>query len=148
MELRKATMDDAEAILCWRNDETTRAGSFTQKIITLDTHKNWMKSKLSDEKCRMLMLVDGDELLGNIRLDLEGENSEIAEISYMINPECRGRGYGKDILRMVEKELPATVKVLTGFVKLENVASQKCFESSGYVRLSAGDVIGYIKLLV
>ncbi len=147
MELRRATMEDAEAILSWRNDETTRAGSFTQNIITLDSHKKWMERKLADKSCYMFMLTEGEELLGNIRLDLADGKGEIAEISYMINPLFRGKGHGKDILRLVEKELPPTVKALTGFVKNENEASMKCFEKNGYVRLSAGDIMGFIKLM-
>ena len=147
MKLRRATMDDAEAILKWRNDERTRAGSFTQNIISLDTHKKWMESKLMDSNCCLFILTEGDELLGNIRLDMEGESGEVGEISYVINPDHRGKGYGKVILRALEEEVPSWVRVLTGFVKTDNIASQKCFEALGYVKLNAGDVIGYIKLL-
>ncbi len=147
MELRRATMDDAEVILKWRNDERTRAGSFTQDIISLDSHKKWMKSKLEDSNCYLFILAEGDELLGNVRLDLTGENGEVGEISYVINPDHRGKGYGKEILRVLETAVPSCVRALAGFVKTDNVASQRCFEANGYVELSAGDVIGYIKLL-
>ena len=147
MELRRATMDDAEAILKWRNDERTRAGSFTQDIISLGSHKKWMKSKLNESKCYLFILTDGDDLLGNVRLDLTGEQGEVGEISYVINPDYRGNGYGKEILRVLEKSVPSGVRALAGFVKTDNVASQRCFEANGYAELSAGDVIGYIKLL-
>lgn len=147
MELRRATMDDAEVLLKWRNDEKTRAGSFTQNIISLDSHKRWLKSKLDDSNCHLFILTEGNELLGNVRLDVTGENGEVGEISYVINPDHRGKGYGKEILRTLEDVVPSGVKALAGFVKTDNVASQRCFEANGYVELSAGEVIGYIKLL-
>ncbi len=142
MELRKATIDDALLILSWRNDETTRLNSFQQDIILEEPHIEWMKRKLSDENCLMFMLTDDGDRVGHIRLDIE---KDTGEISYMISPQFRGRGYGKAILKLVEKERPDSVRALVGSVKAENIASQRCFEALGYEKSLENGVVWYTK---
>ena len=54
MKLRPAVMDDAEIVLEWRNDETTRNNSFSKDIISLDVHKKWYKNKLDDSLTKLV----------------------------------------------------------------------------------------------
>ncbi|WP_029231888.1 GNAT family N-acetyltransferase [Butyrivibrio sp. VCB2006] len=142
MQLRRATMDDALDVLVWRNDETTRQNSFTQDLISQEDHLKWFKRKLEDENCIMYILEDGTSV-GSIRLDV---TDNIGEISYMIAPDKRGKGYGKKILKLVEQTSEAgEIKSLVGFVNESNPASAKCFESNGYVKLIANNIYCYIK---
>ncbi len=152
MHLRKATIDDAKFMLDMRNDEVTRKNSFNQDIISYDSHVEWVKRKLSDDDCLMLVLMDSDEKIGSIRLDIAGDNSEIGEISYMIDPDKRGRGYGKAILELIETYANEEadnlkLKTLVGFVKNDNAGSARCFEDNGYTRLVAGDILCYMKVI-
>ena len=147
MKLRKAVMDDAELILKWRNDEKTRENSFSSDVIALEDHIKWLSRKLEDPKCHMFMLEDDGESVGNIRLDVL-DKDDVGEISYMIAPDKRGKGYGKKILALVEEEARSKgIKVLTGLVKDENVASRKCFENAGYACASGGTIAAYIKTM-
>jgi spore coat polysaccharide biosynthesis protein SpsF len=140
--LRRATMEDAEDILRWRNDETTRANSFTRDKIDLVTHKKWLEKKLSQPGCYMFILMNGDDKVGNIRVEKE---EDAGEISYMIAPEHRGRGYGKKIIALVEKEMPPEVKTLIGLTLKENEVSGKCFLANGYTSSDAEDALCYSK---
>ncbi|WP_158589495.1 GNAT family N-acetyltransferase [Butyrivibrio sp. CB08] len=140
--LRRATMEDAEDLLRWRNDETTRANSFTKDVIDLDSHKKWLSKKLSQSDCHLFVMMDGDEKVGNIRVDVEGD---VGEISYMIAPKKRGRGYGKKIIALVEKEMPAEVKTLIGLTLKDNKVSGRCFLANGYTASDAEDALCYSK---
>ena len=149
MQLRRATMDDALDVLAWRNDETTRKNSFNQEEISEENHLKWFKRKLDDNSCLMFILEDQDCPVGSIRLDI---TDDIGEISYMIAPDQRGRGLGKEILKLIESrqeldgcETGHRIQSLVGFVNEDNVASAKCFENNGYTKLVAGDIACYIK---
>jgi spore coat polysaccharide biosynthesis protein SpsF len=85
-----------------------------------------------------------DAKAGHIRLDYQ---NDVAEISYMIAPDHRGKGYGKEILRLIEQDAPEGIKVLVGFTLPGNEGSRKCFADNNYRELTAGDVICYIKPL-
>ena len=143
--LRKATIEDAQDILRWRNDPTTRENSFTKNKISLMSHMNWFGRKLADENCHIFILMDGEKKVGNIRVDV---TDEVGEISYMIAPDARGKGYGKKIIALLEEELrqeETGVKTLTAFTLKENMASARCFEVNGFSCEDAGDSLCYSK---
>jgi spore coat polysaccharide biosynthesis protein SpsF len=144
MYLRKATIDDAMDILAWRNDPQTRAASFNKEEIDPESHIKWFRGKLNDEDCELFILTAGQDKLGHIRVDISGSTGTI---SYMINPEHRGKGYGTEIIRLLDTAVDKKVSVLSAFVEKENTASQKCFEKNGYNRSEDGDAIKYTKLL-
>jgi len=140
--LRRATMEDALDILRWRNDETSRANSFNKDVIDLDSHKKWLSKKLSQKDCHMFIMMDGQDKVGNIRVDV---TDDAGEISYLIAPEKRGRGYGKKIIALIEKEMPYEVKTLMGLTLKTNDASGRCFLASGYTASDAEDALCYSK---
>jgi spore coat polysaccharide biosynthesis protein SpsF len=147
--LRPATIEDAEDILRWRNDPSTRENSFTKGEISLASHINWLTKKLANPDCHIFIMMDGKAKVGNIRVDVtEG----VGEISYMIAPECRGKGYGKKIIGMVEDALRSSggssvVKTLTAFTLKDNEASAKCFLANGYSYEDAEDSYCFSKSL-
>ena len=142
MKLRSATMEDAELILGWRNDDSTRASSFSGDVIALKEHIKWLSEKLSDENCIFYIALDGAVPVGSIRLDLAGN---IGEISYMIAPAERGKGYGREILRVLEENLPKGVDCLVGIVKMDNEASRRCFKYNGFSEFFAENTVCYVK---
>ena len=144
ISLRNATMEDALDILKWRNDEKSRENSFSKETINIPQHLEWYKKKMADPDCHLFILMDADAKAGHIRLDVNGD---VAEISYMIAPDHRGKGYGKEILRLVEQDVPDGIKVLVGFTLPGNEGSRKCFAAQDYRELTAGDVICYIKTI-
>jgi spore coat polysaccharide biosynthesis protein SpsF len=140
--LRKADMDDAGDVLSWRNDELTRENSFNHDRISLLSHMKWFEKKLSQEGTYMFILMDGQDKVGHIRVDV---TEDIGEISYMIAPAFRGRGYGSRAIALVEKEMPKEVHSLMGLTLKTNRASGRCFEKNGYTPSDAGDALCYSK---
>jgi len=143
LSLRKANMDDALDILKWRNDEKSIDGSFSKEKIAIPQHMEWYKKKLASDKCHMFILEEDGEKAGLVRVDQEGN---VGELSIMIAPEKRGRGFGNEIMALVEKHLPEGVNALVGFVLPDNHPSRKMYLANGYNEFIAGDITCYIKL--
>lgn len=142
--LRPANRDDAEIVLEWRNDKQTRENSFSKDVIDLDTHLKWFEGKLSDENCFFYILMDDEKRVGQIHID---RMNDIGEVSYMIAPDQRGKGYGKHIIKLIDGLMKDKVKVLVGLVEDSNTASRKCFEANSYSELSGGNLVCFVKTL-
>ncbi|WP_022765726.1 GNAT family N-acetyltransferase [Butyrivibrio sp. XPD2006] len=145
--LRNATIEDAQDVFNWRNDPTTRANSFNKDEIDLESHMLWFGKRLGRENTLMYILMNGNKKVGNIRIDIEGTTGEI---SYMIAPEARGKGYGKKILALLEKTLSESeagerINRLSGSVLKGNRASCRCFLANGYSETEQEDSYFFTK---
>ena len=144
MYLRDASIEDVEMIFEWRNDFATRCNSFSNNIIDMESHTKWFNRKLSETNCYLYILMDGEECVGQIRVDKVGD---VGEISYLIAPDKRGKGYGKQILKLVEQSVDENIKVMVGFVKIDNQPSRRCFIANNYSEFIEIDIVCYIKAL-
>ena len=145
--LRNATIEDAQDVFNWRNDPETRENSFNKEEIDLESHMLWFGKRLGRENTLMYILMNGNKKVGNIRIDIEGTTGEI---SYMIAPKARGKGYGKKILALLEKTLSETeagerINRLKGSVLKNNKASCRCFVSNGYTQSEEEDSYSFTK---
>ncbi|MBQ9360919.1 MAG: GNAT family N-acetyltransferase [Lachnospiraceae bacterium] len=132
ISLRKATIQDAELLFRWANDETVRRNSFSSRRIEWDEHLNWFKRVLNDEDVYQYILMNKDVPIGQIRLTV---NESEAEIGYSIDSAYRGKGFGSVMLKMAEEMLGRErpdVDRIVGRVKPENKASLAVFEGLGY----------------
>lgn len=139
LNLRNATEADAELLFCWRNEPETRANSFHTEPIPYEEHVAWLKAALQNSAQEIYIFCDGDVSIGQVRLSLEGDT---ATISYCIDAAYRAQGYGKEMLRCVENLCAerGTPKILRGYVKQKNIASQVIFESLGYSSVATSDI--------
>ena len=129
--LREASMEDAAIILEWRNDPVTVANSITKCGVTPEAHLKWMENVIQNPLRKLFILeVDGYPV-GQLRLDLK-ENS-IAEISYGLGADHRGKGYGRLLIEQAE-EMAATLGLteLNAEVLLHNKASSDIFRMLGF----------------
>lgn len=132
--LREATIDDAKKLFDWRNDKITRKNSFNQDMIGWDEHCNWLKQTLKLNEILIYILMINDVPVGTIRGKIE-KNKCI--ISFSIDKNYRKQGYGKLILLLFEENMINNYEAgifLIGFVKQENIASQKTFLKAGYIK--------------
>ena len=144
--LRKATVQDAELLFNWANDDVVRSNSIhSEKIIWAD-HLNWLDHKLSSSNILLILQV-GEQPAGQIRFDFDcQENGWL--IDYSISPDHRGKGLGKLIVAMgmaYLKKFP-----IIAYVKLNNGPSLKVFESLQFRReniysKNGNDLIKFIK---
>lgn len=144
--LREVTMADARLLLDWRNESSVRENSFHTEIIAYEEHVKWLSGKLADSDEIMKILMLGEETIGQIRLSKD-ENG--IEISYSIDKDFRGYGYGKEIIRLGEAALieKGYAGKLTALVKKGNKASQNIFLSLEYQEREKEEFFEYTKIL-
>lgn len=143
--LREISSDDCQLLFEWVNDSEVRKNSFSREPIPYETHVLWFQKKLEDSGCEIFIYMDGNEPVGQVRVDFE---EDAGLISYFIAKEFRGKGYGKKMLLAIETKIAERVGVLNAQVKKDNKASQLVFERLGYQRMEKEDMVSYKKYLV
>lgn len=123
MQLRPATIDDAEMLFTWRNDTLTREASINTDPVAWDSHVNWLRASLQSDKRKLLIAEAEGEPVGTVRFDYGDE----AEMSWTVSPTARGKGLGKHMVRAAIPNGP-----VIAHIKRENAASQRIAQFAGF----------------
>lgn len=145
--LRPVKPEDCDLLFGWANDGTVRQNAFNSRPIPYEEHKVWFEHKLNSDKSLIYIGYMGEEAVGQIRIDIEGDTGLI---DYSIAKEHRGRGYGTLFLERIVCVMEAggmKVKKLAGRVKPGNIASQKAFEKAGYSSSKNTEYVEYLRVL-
>lgn len=130
--LRKATLNDADMLLGWRNAVENRRYSLDQKIINQEEHVNWLTEILSDSKMFLLIAESDKKPLGVMRYDIIGST---ATVSIYLKPGEAGKGIGSAILQngciWLRQQVPS-VEIVEAKILSDNIASIKAFEKTGF----------------
>lgn len=100
MELRPLTPGDVQACGLWRNESL--ASLRTPEMSTYDSQARWFAS-LETPGCphRYWSLTEFDSLVGVGGLTYISWENRSAEISLIIDPSLRGKGYGKEAVSLL-----------------------------------------------
>jgi UDP-2,4-diacetamido-2,4,6-trideoxy-beta-L-altropyranose hydrolase len=134
---REAGMDDAELLWRWANDAETRRNAFSKATIPFEEHFAWLERRLRSDATRIWVFSHGDDPVGQVRFDIEGNR---AEIDIAVAPERRGRGYGKAMLTEAIDRLRAEhgARFTPRASVLEaNAASLRMFRACGFTEVGA-----------
>ncbi|MBN2014540.1 MAG: GNAT family N-acetyltransferase [Candidatus Altiarchaeota archaeon] len=132
--LRPAQKSDCEILLEWRNDPETRKYSFSSHKISAEEHSRWFDGVLVSKKRVLMMIMVGEERVGQVRFDIMDDDSE-AEINVTIAPAWRGKGLGSIALRKAcerffnERE---SLRCLRARIKKFNKASINAFHDASF----------------
>lgn len=128
----------------WCNDPECRKNSLQTHKITYEEHCAWFKNKMEDKNCYMYIAQIEDQPVGQIRVDVQDNEGRI---SYSVAKEHRGKGIGREMLSLIEKqnEVCNMVARFVATVKKDNIGSRRCFEKLGYKGSFNKDVYCYIK---
>jgi len=132
LRVRRVEPSDLMLIFSWANDPLTRTMSFTQKPITLDTHKCWFKRVLSNRNIRLLVVEIYESAnwhpIGQFRVN------EHREVSMSLAAEYRGRHLATPLINIGIKYLEPKLHKdnLIAYIKKDNIASVKSFEKAGF----------------
>lgn len=146
--LKRAHLNDCDLLFNWANDKETRKNSFNQSKISYEEHVAWFNSKMKSYTCAIFILNFDNISVGYVRIDIENKT---AVISYAIDENYRGRGLAEKMLALLEAELrneEKHIEKLIGYVKSDNIASQKIFEKLKYNKIIHDDYFEYYKLLL
>lgn len=132
LSIRPATIDDAELLWNWANDSSVREVSINPNPIPWDSHIKWFAERLNSSTTRFYILLEDSIPVGQIRYDMV--ENKAAEISFSIDGEHRGKGLGKEILRVTRETAwrDLDCESITAFVILGNEASRKAFERTDF----------------
>lgn len=130
--LREAVEADLDLLFDWANDPEVRRNSFSMAEIAYEEHRKWFLDLLQDGSRKQYIYMADQFPVGQIRVTIQADK---AEIGYSICKERRGRGYGKRMLALLQKQLLEDVpgvRTLAARVKGGNTASEHAFLDSGY----------------
>ena len=135
--LRPATMADADRLLAWRNDPETRANSWNTHAVTKEAHEQWLRRAVETPGVhgKYVFIAEADgQPVGTGRLEWTPGVHGI-EVSLMVAPEHRRRGYGTAILCALRTEVAqrgwARARLVAA-IKPGNVASIGTFIKAGF----------------
>jgi UDP-2,4-diacetamido-2,4,6-trideoxy-beta-L-altropyranose hydrolase len=137
LRLRGAQMDDAQALLEWRNAPATRRHSGNGEEIALQAHQAWLARVLADPMRGLWIAEVSGGPVGVVRFDLDGTSvpGGVATISVYLVPGITGRGWGRALIaRGVEQarlQWPGLSQV-DAVISGDNPASLKAFAACGF----------------
>jgi spore coat polysaccharide biosynthesis protein SpsF len=139
--LRRATQNDCKTLWGWRNDEATRRSAFDSDRVEYADHVAWFKKKLIDKNSIIFICEDGQDVIGEMRLDRVGN---IAEVDVCVDPIFRGKGLGAEILIKGSKVAfqKLSVDELIAHIKKDNKTSLRAFEKAGFVKIGIKNIKG------
>jgi len=127
IELRPATADDAELLLRWRSEPSTVEASFTAAAPSADEHARWLSALLVDPGRRLWIVVDGDEAVGQVRVDPAPGGDEI---SVSVAEAARGRGVAR---AAIGAACALGGRPVVARIRPANGASISAFTAAGFV---------------
>lgn len=134
ISVRTASILDAEDLRLWRNDESTRAASVSRSIVSWADHVRWFTEVLADDRRRVYISEEKGEKVGMCRFDLSDDDLA-AEVSINLNPEFRGRGLARPVLKESIARFRSDIVrpiSLTATIRPSNGASIRLFGSVGF----------------
>ena len=147
IEIRSATMEDADRLLSWANDPITRSNSFNPDRIDPAGHVSWLRRVLADEDSLLLIGEYADDPIGQMRFDrIDGQ----ILVSVGLAPGARGRSLGAPLIlagvRAARTRWPA--RSILARIKVDNTASVRAFRVGGFcdARQDEGDGIVELRL--
>jgi UDP-2,4-diacetamido-2,4,6-trideoxy-beta-L-altropyranose hydrolase len=133
IELRTATIADADDLFNWRNDPAVRAASRIPDVLDRDTHQSWVLASVTSVD-RILLIGECDRSpAGVVRFDLSGIE---AEISIYLVPGTHPPGQGRSLLQCAERWLAVNrpeIARIRARVLAGNERSARLFLGAGYV---------------
>lgn len=142
LDLRPATMDDADLLFGWANE--ARAWSRSTVAIQKSEHDQWMLlNVLTGYPAHWVLIADSDAgSVGTVRFDMADGDVMTYRVSITIGSEHRGKGFGLKALEYACNLMPEAK--LLAEIKKENFTSRRIFERCGFdLWGSNGDFVEY-----
>ncbi len=135
-EFVKASLEHIEITYQWASNETVRKYSFNTKPIQFEEHKSWFLNSINSPNVDYYLFTLNKRPIGSFKVNMT--SCDIGLISFLIDPDYQGKGYGKTIIRcgiQFLKNINTRIKRLNAEVLIENTASIKVFENIGFQRV-------------
>ena len=135
---REANKNDVKIYFEWTNDSLVRSQSFQSDDIQYEDHVRWFESKIEDSKTLMLLFSDEEKHIGQVRIEQKPDENFI---SVSLAASSRGKRFGSRILRLASIEFQKIIGgAISAYIRKDNQASIRSFESAGYVLESSLEI--------
>jgi UDP-2,4-diacetamido-2,4,6-trideoxy-beta-L-altropyranose hydrolase len=134
LQVRKASLDDAQLLLEGRYAESVRRWSLDMQVIDWQRHQDWLAASLSNSGRLLLIAEAGDGPVGVMRYDLAGLEAEVS--IYLLEGRL-GLGWGRALLARGEAFVTThwpQLQAITAQVLPENQPSLKLFREAGFTQ--------------
>jgi ribosomal protein S18 acetylase RimI-like enzyme len=140
LKLRPAILSDAQTYFMWVNDSEVRSNAINTTPVSIQNHLKWFEERVMDVQNNLFVLVAGNLPVGQIRFEQHGEE---AVVDYSLDASVRGRGWGKQLIKMgVEALKPRREMILKAVVKERNIASAKALIETGFSEIKNDKSLG------
>lgn len=131
MNIRPALYTDCAFVYYLAMDQSVRAASTREESFTYEEHCRWWDRRFDEPTTRIWIA----EEVGYVRYG-SGTPASVgeAEVAIAVAPAERGRGAGRELLTQTEAAAKTALGVdrIKALVRIDNIASQRLFESAGY----------------
>ena len=134
--LKKVKRENWDILLEWRNNIETQKMSIVTRPVSKSEHFKYQAKIESNKDIEQYMFIHNNLYVGTIKS--EYSNKKHTTLSYTINPEFRGKGYGKLMMHLF---LFKRKGVFLCKVKETNFASIRMCEWNGFELKSKRDSI-------
>ena len=150
--LRNINLSDTRNIVLWRSDPNVYRYFLTPKKLTESEHESWYRNRyLKDESVYNWMALDQENHpVGVFGVKRESANSTTAEVSYILSPESRGKGYAGEAVQQLFHFLKYSWNCKDAIAEIheENGASIHFAEKNGMTCIDKrGEFLIYTKQL-
>ncbi len=137
--LRLVQEEDINLVLAWENNQefwqySATTGPFSKEEVLVFI--NECNNLIEHTQCRYIILSDQQEALGALDLFEYDEKNKTAGIGILIaEQQDRRQGYAQSAIKncLSQPETKRNIRMLWCLVHTDNLASQKLFESCGFV---------------
>lgn len=130
VRMRLAESGDEAWLLELQREPQTRRYFRNSRNPTEVEHALWMRRTLGNPDILLVVIDDGGENVGTLRLDRLHNGVDAFEVSIAIHPQYHGRGIGSAALSLAPRLRPAAT--LEAEILPENAASLALFTRAGY----------------
>ena len=137
MKLRALEITDLPFLYQWENDATAWADSDTHNPLSSGLLREYISSSTGDiykDGQLRLVLDDDGATMGCIDLFDFDPRGRKAAIGMYISPSARGKGHGKEAVRLLEEYAAGFLRLhmLYAIISVENKACRAIYEQAGF----------------
>ena len=148
LRLSDMTENEAPSVVEWRSDPEVYKYFVSPHKISLEEHLNWFRNRYVYDTNRFdwIAFDNDNEPIGVFGAKRNDENSDAAEVSYILSPKYYGKGYAGEA---VEKVIGFcreywNCRVVIAEIHKDNLNSIKFIERLGFSKESSnGDFVIY-----
>jgi len=139
IRLRPIEEKDTDNIIKWRNKDSVRLNFIYQKLFTVESHTNWLKTMVWTGKVKQFIIHDErvNMDVGSVFLrDIDYENQKAEYGIFIGEDSARGRGIGTMAAKMMVNYAFEELRLNKVFLRVfaENKGAVKSYEKAGFER--------------